>query len=75
MIAKSKKHATMKAIEAFIGTLGIAIVGWITIPLAAAVAGVEIATGQAVVMSAVFFVGRFLWLFGVRVFFSKWGEK
>lgn len=65
----------MRAIEAFIGALGIAAVGWITIPFAAGVAGVSINTQQAMTMGAVFFVGRFLWLLAVRVFFSKWGKK
>jgi len=59
----------MRALEAFIGTLGIAAVGWLTIPLAAGVAGVDISTGQAMTMSAVFFAGRFLWLLAVRHFF------
>lgn len=64
----------MKALEAFVGTFGIALVGWITIPLAASVAGVEMSTTQAVTMSAVFFVGRFLWLLAVRHFFH-WRYK
>lgn len=63
----------MKALEALVGTVGIAAVGWFTIPLAAGVAGVQISTGQAATMSAVFFVGRFLWLLAVRHVFHTRG--
>lgn len=63
----------MKALEAFVGTFGIAVVGWLTIPLAARVAGAQIEPSQAVVMSAVFFVGRFFWLLAVRHFFHAKG--
>lgn len=65
----------MRALEALVGTVGIALVGWLTIPLAAAVAGVDISTGQAVTMSAVFFAGRFLWLLAVRHFFFSRGQR
>lgn len=65
----------MRALEAFVGTVGIALVGWLTIPLAAAVAGVDISTGQALTMSAVFFIGRFLWLLAVRCVFHSRGRR
>lgn len=65
----------MKALEAFVGTLGIAAVGWFTIPLAASVAGVGINTQQALTMSAVFFAGRFIWLLAVRHFFHARGNR
>ena len=61
----------MKALEAFIGSIGIALVGWLTIPLAAGMAGVNIDLHQAVIMSAVFFFGRFLWLLALRSVFER----
>lgn len=61
----------MKALEAFVGSVGIAAVGWFTIPLAASVAGVHIDLHQAATMSAVFFAGRFLWLLALRSAFER----
>ena len=59
----------MKAVESFVGSVGIAAVGLLTIPFAADVAGAEISLTQAAKMSAVFFAGRWMWLYVVRCFF------
>jgi hypothetical protein len=64
----------MKALESFVGSIGIACVGMLTIPFAAEVAGAAITTEQAAKMSAVFFLGRWCWLYVLRSFF-EWKAK
>lgn len=61
----------MRAFEAFIGSFGILVSGILTIPLAGGLVGVDVTMQQGAIMSALFFVGRFAWLYLVRVIFSK----
>lgn len=61
----------MNALEAFIASVGIALVGWLSIPLVASLAGVAITTPQAVRMSAMFFALRFGWLWVLRTVFER----
>ena len=60
----------MNAIESFIGSLGILLGGFVTIPLVGRMYGVKINWKQAVKMSITFFFLRWIWLFSVREFFS-----
>lgn len=61
------------ALESFIVSLGILVVGIFTIPLAGKVAGVKITHRQATVMGLVFFAGRWAWVWGVRLFSMQIG--
>ena len=61
------------ALESFIVSLGILVVGIFTIPLAGKVAGVKITHMQATVMGLVFFAGRWAWVWGVRLFSMQIG--
>lgn len=65
----------MRAFESFIGSLGILVAGFLTIPIVGKLAGVEMTATQGVEMSAFFFIGRFVWLYALRVFFSNKKEK
>ena len=64
----------MKALESFIGSAGILVVGLITIPLAGELSGVHIGGYEAMKMSLLFFTGRFFWLWLLRVIFEKHGK-
>lgn len=59
------------AIESLLGSIGILIVGFWTIPLAGYFAGVEISGGAGMQMSLMFFVARFIWLYALRCIFSR----
>lgn len=61
----------IRALEAFIGSVGILAVGMLTIPLAVNLVGADISAQQGLGMGTIFFVGRFLWLYVVRLFFSR----
>jgi hypothetical protein len=61
----------MRAFEAFIGSFGILLAGMFTIPFAAHLSGVQMNLMQGAQMSALFFIGRFIWLYIVRVVFSR----
>jgi hypothetical protein len=61
----------MNALESFIASLGIAAVGWLSIPLVGYAAGVYITAPQAAKMSGIFFVMRFVWLFLLRTMFER----
>lgn len=60
-----------KFIEPLLGSLGILIAGIITIPFAGYLSGVSIDAAAALKMSIYFFIGRFIWLYILRHFFSK----
>lgn len=57
--------------EAACGALGIAALGWVNIPLAGWLFGVQINASQALGMSLYFTVGRFFFLYALRVLFSR----
>ena len=61
----------MKFLEALIGSTGIMLFGWLSIPIVGHLAGVEITTNQGVTMSAYFFVLRLLWLYALRRVFTR----
>jgi len=58
-------------LEAFIGSLGILVFGFLSIPLAAKWMGASITLDQGMGMSFIFFVSRFLWLLCLRAFFAE----
>jgi len=60
----------MKFAEALVGSMGIMLVGFLTIPLAGHVAGLRISSVQAFAMSWVFFILRLLWLLALRCYFE-----
>ena len=53
-------------LEPFLGSLGILLAGVFTIPFAGSISGVNIDYYQAIKMSVLFFIGRFLWLYFLR---------
>ena len=55
-------------LESFVVSLGILVIGVFTIPLAGMVAGVKIRKKQAFVMSLLFFLGRWAWVYAVRMY-------
>ena len=61
----------MRFAEALVASLGIMVMGWVSIPLVGHISGVEITVGQGVVMSAWFFVFRLVWLYALRLLFAK----
>jgi hypothetical protein len=65
----------MKALEAFIGSFGILLAGFLTIPLAAHLVGGSLTIAQGAGMSLLFFVARWLWLYSVRVYFERKKER
>jgi hypothetical protein len=56
----------VKALEAFIGSFGILIFGFLSIPVAAAMVGAQVSASQGAQMSFIFFVLRFVWLYMLR---------
>lgn len=60
-----------KLYESVIGSLGILIFGFITIPFAASVSGAQVSQVAAIKMSLLFFVGRIIWLYILRLSFDK----
>lgn len=61
----------MKFIEAFLGSLGIMLVGWWVIPAVGQAADVAITPQQAIHMSGQFFVLRLAYLYFLRLVFSR----
>ena len=57
-------------LEAFVASSGILIFGFISIPIAAHLVGVEINEAQGAKMSFIFFALRILWLLCVRAAFA-----
>lgn len=64
-----------KFIESFLGSFGILIAGVVTIPLAAKLSGAPvISTSSAISMSIMFFVARLIYLYLLRLIFSRHKE-
>jgi hypothetical protein len=63
----------VNALESFVGSASILLFGFITIPLAGWAVGLTMTSGQGAAMSLIFFVGRFLVLWGVRTLFHRLG--
>jgi len=61
----------MNALESFISEAGRRIAGVLSIPLAAKMAGAEITLAQSIEMMVLLSIAGFLWVYGLRVFFSK----
>jgi len=67
-------HRSMKskrAIESFIGSAGILIVGFASIPVAADLVGASLSMPQGAGMGAIFFLARWCWLYIVRTIFDR----
>ena len=60
----------MKALEAFLGSMGILMVGMFTIPYVGKMYGAKITRRQGIYMSLTFFVLRFIWLYSLRLIFG-----
>jgi hypothetical protein len=60
-----------KAAESFVGSAGILVVGFASIPLAAHFVGASISAPQGLGMGVIFFLARWLWLYAVRSFFER----
>jgi hypothetical protein len=58
-------------LEPLLGSVGILIAGFLTIPLAAYFVGADISPEQGFEMGLIFFAGRFAWLALLRLIFSK----
>lgn len=61
----------MKALEAFVGSASILLLGFVTIPLVGWAVGVTMTPQQGAGMSLLFFSGRFAVLYGVRCVFER----
>ena len=57
--------------EAFVGSLGIFLAGFMTLPLAGFVAGVHVSMGQGAVMGLVLGVLRTIWFYVLRITWKK----
>lgn len=60
----------MKALEAFFGSFGIFLFGFISIPFVGATFGVNMTNAQGAKMGIAFFVLRFMWLYLCRHIFE-----
>jgi hypothetical protein len=56
--------------ESLLGSIGILIAGYWTIPLIGYMSGVEIDGSAGLKMSIMFFIARFVWLYLLRRIFS-----
>lgn len=65
----------MHALESLIGSFGIVLFGFISIPHIGGIYGVEITDLQGAQMSATFFVMRFGWLYFLRKVFDRKAKK
>lgn len=65
------KKTKLNIVETATASIGIAAIGWLSIPLVASAAGVYVTTEQAMKMSAIFFALRFGWLFFLRTLFDR----
>jgi hypothetical protein len=65
--------------RAIVGSLGILLAGFATIPLAAWVSGAHVDLVQGAKMSIIFFLGRIVWLYYVPPLVTwaknKWSKK
>jgi hypothetical protein len=57
--------------EPLLGSGGILLAGFFTIPLAAYLTGASVTFAQGFEMSVMFFVARFAWLLALRFLFSR----
>ena len=74
-LARMKLQQRVQAAqEALVGSAGILLAGFLTIPLAAHVSGAHVTVAQGVSMSVMFFFTRWIWLFLVRLWFSRSGK-
>lgn len=58
------------ATESMVGSAGILLAGFITIPLAARAVGATVTLEQGASMSILFFFGRWIYLFALRMWFQ-----
>ena len=61
----------MRFVEAMVASLGIMCFGWLSIPVVGGISGVAITGVEGFKMSAYFFVLRVVWLYMVRLYFSR----
>ena len=61
----------MRFLEALIASLGIMLFGWLSIPIVGSLAGVGITVQQGIVMSVYFFGIRLVWLYLLRLVFTR----
>lgn len=59
------------ATEALVGSAGILFAGFVTIPLTASVVGATVSLQHGASMSILFFFGRWIYLFALRMWFAK----
>jgi hypothetical protein len=60
-----------KAAESFVGSAGILIVGFLSIPIAAWFVGANVSSMQGLGMGGLFFLARWAWLYIVRTTFER----
>jgi hypothetical protein len=58
-------------LEPLLGSIGILLAGFLTIPLAAYFVGATVSAEQGFEMGLIFFVARFAWLSLLRLIFSR----
>ena len=68
------KRRILAAKEALLGSAGILLAGFLIIPLEASVVGAQISYVQGASISILFFFARWIWLFLLRMWFSR-GEE
>ena len=66
-----KQHAA----EALVGSLGILLFGFVSLPVLAWLVGGSLTAGQGAIVGAILFFLRFLWLWGVRAAFHRFVER
>ena len=62
------KHLVL---EPLLGSWGILLAGFVTIPLAAYAVWAEVSAQQGFEMGLIFFIARFVWLYLLRLTFSR----
>lgn len=71
MVRRSINNRTRAATESLMGSAGILLSGIVTIPLAADAVGASVSMQQGASMSIIFFFGRWVYLFALRMWFQR----
>lgn len=70
LLTSRSTRRTRAALEALLGSAGILLAGVVTIPAAAWAVGATINLQQGASMSVLFFFGRWIYLFALRMWFQ-----